>query len=149
MLRMTPSLAPQAEGRAGEGLSLDRLRLRARELRNASTDAERLLWRALRCRQLQGFRFRRQVPISGYVADFVCPEARLIIELDGGQHSERIEYDSKRSEILLAAGYNVVRYWNHDVMAHTVDVVADIQRKLEETSTPSQPPPSAARKGEG
>ena len=68
---------------------MDRMRSRARELRNEATNAERHLWRHLKLKQLAGFRFRRQVPISNYVVDFVCPRIRLIVELDGGHHAER------------------------------------------------------------
>ena len=75
----------------------DRLtQVRARRLRNESTDAERPLWQHLRRKQLDGFRFRRQVSIAGYIADFVCLEARLIVELDGGQHQDQVAYDARR-----------------------------------------------------
>jgi very-short-patch-repair endonuclease len=126
---------------------LDRLRYNARELRNNATDAERLLWRSLRGRQLAGFRFRRQMPIAGYIADFASPDARLVVELDGGQHADRIEYDQRRCEVMADAGYRIVRYWNHDVLTRTADVLADIHRHLT-SATPSRPPPSATRKGE-
>ncbi|MFO1474019.1 MAG: DUF559 domain-containing protein [Lysobacterales bacterium] len=126
---------------------MDRLRYNARKLRNNATDAERLLWKSLRGRQVDGFRFRRQMPIAGYIADFACPEAGLVIELDGGQHSERTGYDEHRSDALRQHGYRVLRYWNNDVVSCIEDVVADIQRHLAK-ATPSQPPPSAARKGE-
>jgi len=145
--RMPPSLAPRAQGGGWGGVALDRLRYNARELRNNVTDAERLLWQALRGRQMEGFRFRRQMPIAGYIADFSCPKAKLIIELDGGQHSERVSYDEYRSDTLRQHGYRVLRYWNNDVLNCTDDVVADIQRHLAK-ATPSQPPPSAVRKGE-
>ena len=62
-------------------------RQRARQLRNHPTDAERCLWQALRLRNLEGFRFRRQVPLAGYVVDFLCPQARLVVEVDGGQRA--------------------------------------------------------------
>ena len=108
-----------------------------------------MLWRFLRGKQLDGFRFRRQVLIAGFIADFACPEARLIIEIDGGQHAEQAGYDESRSEVLREHGYRVVRYWNNDVLTRTDDVLADIQRRLaEQEPTPSQPPPFAARKGE-
>ena len=69
---------------------MDRMRSRARDLRNEATDAERHLWRYLKLRQLGGFRFRRQVPIDGYVADFLCPRIKLIVELDGAGHFDLI-----------------------------------------------------------
>jgi len=109
---------------------MDKLRHRARDLRNNTTDAERALWRVLRGRQLQGFRFRRQVPIGGFIADFVCPQAKLIIELDGGQHAERSEYDAARTSRLEAMGYRVLRYWDNDVLLRLESVVDDIFRRL-------------------
>jgi very-short-patch-repair endonuclease len=130
---------------------LDSQRLFARKLRNEPTDAERKLWQILRFRQLQDFRFRRQVPIGPYVADFVCPKTRLIIELDGGQHLELAEYDARRTGQLAGLGYEVVRFWNHDVLLHPEDVADEILRVLSKirSVTPPQPSPSAARKGRG
>ncbi|MFD0739839.1 endonuclease domain-containing protein [Lysobacter koreensis] len=118
---------------------MDSLRRNARALRNRSTDAERQLWRYLRGRQLDGFRFRRQVPLAGYVVDFLCPQARLIIELDGGQHLEQIAYDQRRTAALVGLGYRVARYWNDDVLMKIDDVVADIHRHITEGFTPPQP----------
>ncbi|MBL8513144.1 MAG: endonuclease domain-containing protein, partial [Betaproteobacteria bacterium] len=88
---------------------------RARELRSNSTDAERHLWQQLRGKQVEGFRFRRQRPIGTYIADFVCLEARLIIELDGGQHAEQTAYDAARDAFLCSEGFQVIRFWNGDV----------------------------------
>ena len=137
---------------------MDQLRLRARMLRNHSTDAERHLWRRLRLDQIAGFKFRRQVPISGYVADFVCTKAKLIVELDGGQHAEQSDYDEQRTRTLEAKGYRVVRYWNDDVLLRTEDVLDDLLRTLmhcvqstansRAKSTPPQPSP-LLRKREG
>ena len=109
---------------------MDQLRHRARELRNNTTDAERVLWRALRGRQLDGFRFRRQVPIGSYIADFVCPQAKLVVELDGGQHAEQTQYDAMRTAALQSLGYRVLRYWNDDALLRSSDVVAGIYRHL-------------------
>ncbi|RZA37474.1 MAG: DUF559 domain-containing protein [Lysobacteraceae bacterium] len=111
---------------------MDSLRLRARRLRNFATDAERCLWQHLRLKQLGGYKFRRQVPVAGYIADFLCPELRLVVELDGGQHSERASYDGRRTAVLESAGYRVMRYWNDDVLLRTSDVLEDILRKLGE-----------------
>lgn len=105
---------------------------RARELRNAGTDAERRLWYFLRRRQLAGHKFRRQYPLAGYIVDFVCVPARLVIELDGGQHLEAIDYDQRRTEALQCGGYRVLRFWNDDVLLRSDDVVAEIFRVLEE-----------------
>jgi very-short-patch-repair endonuclease len=101
----------------------------ARELRAAMTDAERLLWRHLRQRQLAGCRFRRQHPVGPFIADFACIEARLIVEIDGGQHSPAA--DSSRDTWFARHGWRVLRYWNHDVLGKTEDVLADILRALD------------------
>ena len=76
----------------------------ARTLRSSPTEAERLLWYRLRRRRVGGFRFRRQVPIGRYICDFVCPRARLVIELDGSQHFERSDYDEKRTDFSALEG---------------------------------------------
>jgi very-short-patch-repair endonuclease len=89
--------------------------VRARELRRDQTDAERRLWRMISNRQLGGYKFRRQVPIDRYFADFACVEARLIVELDGGQHSEQELYDAERTKVLEACGWRVIRFWNHQL----------------------------------
>ena len=119
---------------------MSRIRNFARNLRSNGTDAERLLWRHLRNRQMQGLRFRRQHPIVGFVADFACIEARLIIELDGGQHADAREYDLRRTEILEGAGYRVLRFWNHEVLRSTDGVLAEIFRQV---LTPPQPSPAS------
>ena len=85
----------------------------AQRLRRNATDAENALWRALRGRQLGGLKFRRQVTIGGSIPDFLCPLKRLIVEVDGGQHSE--EADASRTARLEALGYNGIRFWNHEV----------------------------------
>ena len=96
---------------------------RARRLRRQSTEVETRLWFALRSRQ-HGFKFRRQHPIPPHVADFACIEARLIVELDGGQH--RTGADGARDAALAAAGWLVRRYWNSDVASNLEGVLADI-----------------------
>ncbi|MFC3859906.1 endonuclease domain-containing protein [Deinococcus antarcticus] len=102
---------------------------KARALRREQTPEERLLWRALRNRFLN-VKFRRQWPIAGYIVDFVCFEARLIIELDGSQHAEEsaCEYDAVRTEILEAGGFRVVRFWNNEVNTNLEGVLHTIQR---------------------
>ena len=110
---------------------MDTLRQRARKLRNSATDAERRLWQHLRLKQLGGFKFRRQVPIAGYIADFLCRELKLIVELDGGQHAEQSAYDKERTLELEAEGYRVLRYWNDDVLLRAFYVLEDILRTLE------------------
>ena len=88
----------------------------ARTLRSDMTQAERALWNRIRRRQLANCRFRRQSPIGPYVVDFVCMEARLVVEVDGSQHMESM-YDSRRDAWLLSEGFRVLRFWNNDVLA--------------------------------
>jgi very-short-patch-repair endonuclease len=97
---------------------------RARALRSEATDAERKLWALLRGRRLSGAKFRRQVPVDRYFADFACLEAKVIVELDGGQHHDQADYDEARTETLVACGWRVIRFWNTDVMENA-DGVAD------------------------
>lgn len=104
--------------------------INARALRNAGTDAERHLWQRLRGSQLGGYKFRRQYPINGYIADFACVEARLVVELDGGQHAEQVGYDNVRSRALMLSGYHVLRFWNHDALRDTDAVLEEILRHL-------------------
>ena len=96
---------------------LDRIRF-AKMLRNRSTDAERALWRRLRARQILGVKFRRQVPIGAYVVDFISYDARIVIELDGGQHAVSPQYqrDVERDRWLEEQGFLVLRFWNSDVL---------------------------------
>lgn len=110
---------------------MQRIWIRARRLRNASTDAERRLWYFLRRRQLAGCKFRRQYPLAGYIVDFVCLPARLVVELDGGQHLDAVRYDEARTAVLEQRGYRVLRFWNDDALLRTDDVVAEIFRVLE------------------
>lgn len=102
---------------------------RARALRSNMTDAERALWQLLRGRNLEGARFRRQVPIGPYVADFASFEPRLVIECDGGQHGT--ERDASRDAYLKAQGFDVVRLWNHEVLQQPEGAWAAISAKLE------------------
>jgi len=112
----------------------------ARYLRKNSTDAERILWRHIRAKQIHGFRFRRQVQIGAYFADFVCLEARLVVEVDGGQHNER-ETDAIRDRCLADAGFEVLRIWNNEVLGNIDGVLETISAAL----LKSPPPPA----GEG
>ena len=101
-------------------------------LRNNPTDAERRLWYYLRRRNLRRFKFRRQHPIAGFIADFASIDARLVIELDGGQHAEATGYDSARTRKIEAKGYRVLRFWNHDVMTSREAVLERILRVCNE-----------------
>jgi very-short-patch-repair endonuclease len=100
----------------------------ARRLRRNQTDAERKLWFELRGRRLNGLMFRRQVPVAGFIADFLSEEVRLIVEVDGGQHAEKVESDSERTRVLNSAGYEVLRFWNNDVLTN---IEAVCERVLE------------------
>ena len=101
----------------------------ARRLRRESTDAERKLWSRLRAQQL-GCKFRRQVPIDRFIADFVCIEAKLVIEVDGGQHNIDVARDLERTAVLESAGYLVLRFWNNEVLQNTDGVVERIVETL-------------------
>ena len=109
---------------------------RSRALRLNSTDTERKLWSLLRSRQHGGFKFRRQVEIDAYVVDFLCPEQRLIIEIDGGQHTA--ERDARRTAYLESQGFRVIRFWNSDVLQNPDGVWTEIEAAL-------SPPPHPAR----
>jgi very-short-patch-repair endonuclease len=116
---------------------------RARKLRNQATDAEQHLWQYLRRRQLAGYRFRRQVPICGYIADFACLEAKLVIELDGGQHMDRHSYDEHRDRRRIGAeGFRLLRFWDNQVFQQTQAVLEVIWGALISTPPPSQPSPA-------
>ena len=105
---------------------------RSRELRQQQTDAENLLWRHLRDRQLAGHKFKRQFVIGTYFADFACTVKRLIVELDGGQHVEQAFYDDERTRFLESQGYRVLRFWNDQVLKEISAVLEEILRVLTE-----------------
>jgi very-short-patch-repair endonuclease len=91
---------------------------RARRLRREDTDAEARLWNVLRARRLGGWKWKRQVPQGSYILDFYCAEASLVVEVDGGQHSEQIAYDERRTAWLEGKGLRVLRFWNSDVLTN-------------------------------
>jgi ATP-dependent helicase HrpA/adenine-specific DNA-methyltransferase len=93
-------------------------------MRHQSTEAEKKLWRLLRSSQLESLKFRRQVPIGNYIADFVCHECRIIVEVDGGQHDGN--RDRERDRWLSDAGYRVLRFWNNDVLGNSNGVLGAI-----------------------
>lgn len=111
------------------------------------TDAERKLWASLRAHKLDGVQFRRQQPIGPYITDFYCAKARLIIEVDGGQHAhqENVQRDEKRTKWLEERGFKVLRFWNNDVISNLEGVLTIIRGAIRETPPP-QPSPS---RGEG
>ncbi|MQA66591.1 MAG: DUF559 domain-containing protein [Alphaproteobacteria bacterium] len=104
---------------------------RARTLRQQPTDAERRLWSILRNRQLSGHKFRRQASIGRYIADFVCFESKLVVEVDGGQHANSRD-DAKRTAWLESQGFRVVRFWNNDVLENIDGVAQSIRAALAE-----------------
>jgi very-short-patch-repair endonuclease len=115
----------------------------ARILRKNPTDAERALWRRLRLRQIAGCRFRRQHPLGPYVADFVCLNRKLIVEVDGGQHAAQVTHDTERTTWLEGRGYRVVRFWDNEVLRDPDSVAEVIRQAL----TPHlNPPPQGGRR---
>src|SRR5688500_6029635 len=88
----------------------------AQSLRSNATPAERLLWTRLSRRQLNGYKFSRQMPVGPFICDFMCREAKLIVELDGGQHDARASLDRVRSDYIETEGYRVIRFWNNEIL---------------------------------
>ncbi len=109
----------------------------ARDLRVYQTNAEKLLWSHLRNRQFQNLKFRRQHPITPYIADFFCEDCNLIIELDGGQHTP--EADNQRTHFLTNKGYKVMRFWNRDVLQDIEGTLQTISLALGSSLTPPSP----------
>jgi acyl-CoA thioester hydrolase len=101
------------------------------------TDAERLLWLKLRDRRLVGAKFRRQVSFPPYTVDFCCFEARLIVEVEGGQHADRVAKDAVRTKRLEGDGFKVIRFWNNDVLATTAGVLEAIMAELNLRAAPA------------
>ena len=110
-------------------------RAQAKQLRSRMTDAERRLWYRLRAHRFNRLKFKRQAPIGPYVVDFICFEYKLIVEVDGGQHSEN-DTDRRRDEWLRGEGYTVLRFWNNDVLQDTSAVLASIASAVTDASTP-------------
>ncbi len=100
---------------------------RAKELRREMTPEERMLWSALRTNRLRGWHFRRQQPVAGFILDFYCHAAKLCIEVDGGIHDERHEYDSARDAVLSAHGIRVLRVSNEAIHHSFASVVAQVE----------------------
>ena len=121
----------------------------ARALRKRMTDAERLLWRHLRNRELGGWKFRRQYPVGPFIVDFICVEKNVVIEVDGGQHAENEEQDIQRSAYLNKMGYRVIRFWNNEVLQEIEAVLTAIFAILangkQNSPSPQPSPPSGER----
>ncbi len=122
-------------GPANRGIRTKRI---AQQLRRNATDAERRLWQALRNAQFNGFKFRRQHAFEDYVLDFVCLKAKLVIEVDGGQHAQAVDADASRTRNLERAGFRVLRFWNNEVLSETEAVLGRIWQELN-NQTPSPP----------
>jgi very-short-patch-repair endonuclease len=139
------SRSERGEGLPRRGKTPDVFLERARIARREPTDAEDKLWTYLRAGRLGDWKFRRQVPIGPFRADFVCPKAKLIIELDGSQHGDAVRYDDRRTAFLDREGYRVLRFWNNDVLAKTDHVLeailAELTDPLPARLTPSRPSP--------
>jgi very-short-patch-repair endonuclease len=129
---------------------------RVRGLRRDQTEAERRLWARLRHRQLHYIKFRRQHPVGPFITDFCCPEHRLVVELDGGQHVVQADADQARTAFLMQRGYHVLRFWNHEVIENIEAVLQQIAAELRDphpAPLPSQGEgekcPALAREGSG
>jgi very-short-patch-repair endonuclease len=120
-----------------------------RALRHNMTDAEQALWRVLRNRQIDGVKFRRQHPFNDYILDFVCLEIKLVIEVDGGQHGQRTEYDNVRTRELETAGFKVLRFWNNEVLQNIEAVKEKIWMTLQELRENPIPTLALPLKGRG
>lgn len=105
----------------------------AKHMRSNMTDAEQKIWYHIRAKRLNGYKFKRQVLIGNFIADFVCEEKLLIIEIDGGQHNEEsnIEEDKRRTQFFENNGYKVLRFWNNEVLNNTESVLCEILRYIE------------------
>jgi very-short-patch-repair endonuclease len=117
----------------------------ARRLRHKQTDAERLLWFRLRDRRLAGWKFKRQVPIDRFIVDFFCADAKLVLEIDGGQHDQQRAQDENRTAVLESMGYLVLRFWNNDVIQNLDGVLEEILATIDQGCPPH---PNPLPKGE-
>jgi len=125
---------------------------RARQMRHEPTTAERVLWQYLRHLDVAGSHFRRQATIGPYFADFACHASRLVIELDGGQHNQAagLARDAKRTAVLEAHGYRVLRFWNNDVLGNVAGVMETIAAAVRDAGpSPPTPPRHASPGGRG
>jgi DNA repair protein RecO (recombination protein O) len=141
MLKLPEFLLPLSRV-AGEGQG-------GRDLRKNMTDAEQQLWYHLRAHRFANYGFRRQRAIGKYIADFVCMEKMLVVELDGGQHSEQQNYDLKRTQFIESKGYKVLRFWNDEVMKNKETVLDVIMDALGNGTSPSRPSATLPPSGRG
>lgn len=116
----------------------------AKTLRKRLTDTEQVLWKYLRANQMEGLKFRRQEPIGNYIVDFICYEKRIIIEVDGGQHSVNKEKDNKRDKWFKEQGFKVLRFWDNEVLTN-IEGVLEVLRD----SCLNHPPLNPSHQGRG
>jgi len=107
------------------------LKQRSRDLRKNLTDAEQKLWQKLRKQQINDHKFRRQFVLGNYIVDFICLDKRLIVEVDGGQHMDNVDYDLQRDEWLKSQNFKVLRFWNNQVLNEIDSVLEVIVKNLE------------------
>ena len=117
----------------------------AKTLRSTQTDAEQRLWYFLRAHRFMEMKFKRQKPVGHYIVDFICHEHNLIVEVDGGQHQDDVEYDRRRDAWLQAQGYTVLRFWNNDVMQQTEIVLEAIRAAAVGNALSPCPSPASGR----
>jgi very-short-patch-repair endonuclease len=124
---------------------------RARALRRAMTPQEAILWRQLRDRRLDGFKFRKQMWLCGFIADFACPEGKLVVEADGSQHADNEAYDGQRAAVFAREGYRTIRFWNNEIVRDLEGVLIAIRATLPSPSHPALPgePIPLPKLGEG
>lgn len=114
---------------------MDKIKSNARDLRSNLTLQERKLWRYLRSRRFGDFKFRRQHPVGSYILDFACCSARVVVELDGGQHDLAVAYDSRRTSWLESQGWTVLRFWNNEIDCNEETVLENILQELNHAVT--------------
>lgn len=120
---------------------MDKIKSNARDLRRNLTSQERKLWRYLRSRRFGDFKFRRQHPVGSYILDFACCSARVVVELDGGQHDLAVAYDSVRTSWLESQGWTVLRFWNNEIDCNEEAVLEIILQELNRLSPSPNPLP--------
>jgi very-short-patch-repair endonuclease len=113
---------------------------KARALRKTPTTAEAMLWKQLRAHRFANIGFRRQHPIGPYIVDFCAPRLKLVIEADGGQHSENQEYDNTRTDYLINHGYFVMRFWNNEILENLDGVLQAVMERIMNPWAPPYPP---------
>jgi very-short-patch-repair endonuclease len=115
------------------------------------TPQEAILWRQLRGRRFESYKFRRQMWLAGYIADFACPLAKLVVEADGSQHADRPEYDAERARAFERIGWKTLRFWNNEISGNLEGVLITIREALPSPSHPASPggPLPLPRMGEG